>query len=94
MCVTVFADGVHYFPQEILIGELFNVTPGKPGAIFILKLFDFGGYYLFELGTHGLAALKLLAVDQYRIGSSTPLAVLFVIKNRKLAGNHNAFIIG
>ena len=71
-----FADGVHDFPQQILIGEVFGLT-AVAGTFddFTAETLDFVGGHLAEIVVQGIAGFKLFAVDQQRARPGKRIAV-------------------
>ena len=88
------ADRVHDLAQQVLVGQVLGRAAGEALAVLGLELLDLGGGDLLELGTHRLARLELLGVDQDGVGALGPPAVLDVAEERQVAGGDRRHAVG
>ena len=62
-----FADGVHHFPKDVLVGEVVSAAPRISLGVFGLELVDLAGSGPFEVSGHGVFVLELFGVDEDRL---------------------------
>ena len=83
---TVLADGVHDFPQEVLVGEVLRLA-GVAGTFDDLtaEALDLIGRHAAEIVIQPFAGFELLAVDEQGVWPGKRVAVLVEITKQREA---------
>ena len=83
------ADGVHDFTKQILVRQLFDITPGESRTVIRLEFFNLECRQLFEVVAHRVAGLKLLTVNEDSVRTFQPTTgAVIVTEYRELSALH------